>query len=113
MRPYPSAVYFWLFVLALATGSAAAWAQDSCLSLSGCPYQAGRSELPARESTAPTPPSTSEARPPVMLDSCDVGGCVGPDATRYNGSGAAKEGGVYLDPQGRRCVRSGDWLQCG
>jgi hypothetical protein len=113
MRPRPTALSLWLCVLALGAGSAAAWAQDSCPSLSGCPYQAGRPELPARETTMPAPPPTSEVRPPVMLNSCDAGGCVGPDATRYNGSGAATESGVYLDPQGRRCVRSGDWLQCG
>lgn len=113
MRPCSTAVLLRLCVLALAAGSAAAWAQDNCLSLSGCAYQAGRPGLPAREITAPALPSTVELRPPVILDSCDAAGCFGPDAARYNSSGAARESGVYLDSQGRRCVRSGDWLQCG
>jgi hypothetical protein len=86
-------------------------AQDGCPSLSGCPYQAGRG-LPGRE-TGPREAPAAEPRPPVILNSCDAGGCTDPTGTRYNGRSSESENGVYLDPQGRRCVRSGDQLQCG
>ena len=89
----------------------AAWAEGSCPSLSGCPYQAGQG-LPGRDSTA-RQPSTSDPRSPVILNSCDADGCLAPNGIRYNGRATEPEDGVFLDPQGRRCVRSGDRLQCG
>lgn len=96
--------------LAFLLAISAAWADNTCPSLSGCPYQAGQG-LPVRE-TGSGRPSTPEVRPPVILNSCDGGGCIDPDGTRYNGRTTEAENGVYLDPQGRRCVRSGAWLYC-
>jgi len=83
-------------------------AEDGCPSLSGCAYQAGQG-LPGRDAASrqPAPPE----RPPVDVNSCDAGGCMDRNGKRYNGR-AEPENGVYLDPQGRRCVRSGDRLQC-
>ncbi|SMP70068.1 hypothetical protein [Noviherbaspirillum suwonense] len=97
--------------LALLLAGAASGADDGCPSLSGCSYQAGRG-LPAQEPAVRQPPAP-ESRPPVIINSCDAGGCVDPNGARYNGRAAEPESGVYLDPQGRRCVRSGDFLQCG
>jgi hypothetical protein len=101
----------WLLGWALLLASPASGAEDSCPSLSGCPYQAGQG-LPGRDA-ASRPPSPPEVRPPVILNSCDAGGCIGPNGARYNGHAGETDNGVYLDPQGRRCVRSGDRLQCG
>ena len=92
-------------------GSGVAWANDACPSLSGCSYQAGQG-LPGGDSVQ-RQPASPEVRPPVNLNSCDAGGCLDPNGTRYNGRAAEPDNGVYLDPQGRRCVRSGDRLQCG
>ena len=97
-----------MVALALSLPIPAVWAEDACPSLSGCAYQAGQG-LPGHDapSRQPAPPE----RPPVIINSCDAGGCLDPNGTRYNGR-AEPESGVYLDPQGRRCVRSGDRLQC-
>jgi hypothetical protein len=97
--------------LALLLDFAGARADDACPSLSGCSYQAGHG-LPGGEpaSRQAAPP---ELRPPIILNSCDAGGCLDPNGTRYNGHAAGSDHGVYLDPQGRRCVRTGDRLQCG
>ena len=111
MRPRLYPVCLSLFVCALLFVGAAARAEDGCQSLSGCPYQAGQG-LPGRDTSARPAPVT-EPRPPVILNSCDAGGCTDPAGTRYNGRPGESENGVYLDPQGRRCVRSGDRLQCG
>lgn len=92
-------------------GGAAARGEGSCPSLSGCAYQAGQG-LPAQGQVS-RPPSAVEPRPPVNLNSCDAGGCIDPNGVRYNGRAADPENGVYLDPQGRRCIRSGDRLECG
>jgi hypothetical protein len=97
--------------LALLLDLAAAWADDACPSLSGCSYQAGQG-LPGGE-PASRQSAPAEVRSPVIINSCDAGGCLDPNGTRYNGRAAASENGVYLDPQGRRCVRTGDRLQCG
>lgn len=113
MHPPSRAFSFSLCLLALAAVSAAGWAQPACPTLSACPWQAGRQALPERETAGSPRPSTPEVRSPVIVNSCDAGGCLDPDGSRYNGSGAGKDGGVYLDSQGRRCVRSGEWLQCG
>jgi hypothetical protein len=100
-----------MFGLALLLSSAAVWADDACPSLSGCAYQAGRG-LPG-SGAEPRQPAPPEVRPPVILNSCDAGGCIDSNNTRYTGRASESENGVYLDPQGRRCVRSGDRLQCG
>lgn len=104
---------FWLCQLLLITATPASHGQDNCLSLSGCPYQAGRAVPPSREPATPAPPSTTETRLPAIINSCDGGGCVDTGASRYNGSAASPDNGVYLDSQGRRCVRSGGSMQCG
>jgi hypothetical protein len=111
MRPRIFPILSWLYGLALLLAGPAGWAEDGCPSLSGCPYQAGQG-LPGRDA-ASRQPSPPEVRPPVILNSCDAGGCVDPNGARYNGQGAETDNGVYLDPQGRRCIRSGDRLQCG
>lgn len=113
MRPYPPMVFYWLCALLLSTIGTAALAQAGCSSLSGCPYQAGRVDHTGRDARRAARFPALQDRPPVMLNSCDAGGCAGPDITRYNGSPTGTEGGVYLDPAGRRCVRSGEWMQCG
>jgi hypothetical protein len=93
---------------ALMLASAVIRAEDACPSLSGCAYQAGQG-LPGRD--AASRQAASPERPPVIVNSCDAGGCIDPNGTRYNGR-SEPENNVYLDPQGRRCVRSGDRLQC-
>jgi hypothetical protein len=110
MRPPHFTLVPGMFALALLLASVAAWAEDGCPSLSGCSYQAGQG-LPGGDpaSRQSTPP---EVRPPVNINSCDAGGCLDPNGTRYNGRAVEPENGVFLDPQGRRCVRSGDRLQC-
>lgn len=104
---------YWLCQLLLIVATPLSQAQDNCLSLSGCPYQAGRASAPSREPAMPAPPSTTETRPPVIINSCDAGGCVDSGTSRYNGNAASPDNGVYLDSQGRRCVRSGGSMQCG
>lgn len=99
--------FLWTLLLA----GAAVRADDACPSLSGCPYQAGRG-LPGHE-PEPRQPAAAQGRAPIILNSCDAGGCIDPNETRYNGPAGEPDTGVYLDPQGRRCVRSGDRLQCG
>ena len=96
------------YALLLLSGSPDARAEDACPSLSGCAYQAGKG-LPGREEAARqvAPPE----KPPAIINSCDAGGCMDTDARRYNGR-TDPENGVFLDPQGRRCVRSGNLLQC-
>jgi hypothetical protein len=113
MRTHPFPISFCLYSLALllALVGPASWAEGGCPSLSGCPYQAGQG-LPGRDA-ASRQPSTPEVRPPANLNSCDAGGCTDTDGARYNGRAGEPGNGVYLDPQGRRCVRSGDRLQCG
>lgn len=113
MRPRSRAFLLQLGLAVMAAASPALWAQPFCPTLSVCSYQAGRPVLPEREAASPTRRAAPEIRPPVILNSCDAGGCLDPEASRYNASGANSGAGVYLDPQGRRCVRSGDWLQCG
>ena len=102
---------FFLCGLALLLAGTAAWAENGCPSLSGCSYQAGQG-LPGQNPVSPRP-STPGVQPPVILNSCDAGGCLDPDGTRYNGRNTDSENRVFLDPQGRRCVRSGEHLQCG
>jgi hypothetical protein len=111
MRPRIFPISFWLCGLALLLASTASRAEDSCPSLSGCSYQAGQG-LPGRDASS-RQPSPPEVRPPVNINSCDAGGCVDPNGVRYNGRVAEPGSGVYLDPQGRRCVRNGDRFQCG
>ena len=103
----------WLSPLLLVMAAPASHGQDSCPSLSGCSYQAGRAAAAAREPVAPAPSSATEPRPPATINSCDAGGCVDTGASRYNGNATSPESGVYLDSQGRRCVRSGGSMQCG
>lgn len=97
-----------IYTLVLLLASPAVRAENACPSLSGCSYQAGQG-LPGGDAASRqrAPPE----RPPVIVNSCDAGGCIDPNDTRYNGR-AETENRVYLDPQGRRCVRSGDRLQC-
>ena len=102
---------FFLCQLVLLLASPAAWADNGCPSLSGCPYQAGQG-LPG-QSPGTLQPSVPVSRPPVIVNSCDAGGCLDPDGTRYNGGTVDSEPRVYLDPQGRRCIRSGEHIQCG
>jgi hypothetical protein len=111
MRPHPYPRSSCICGLALLLAGSVASAEDGCPSLSGCAYQAGQG-LPGHEpaSRQPAPP---EVRPPAILNSCDAGGCTDTEGTRHNGRAAEPESGVYLDPQGRRCVRNGDRLQCG
>lgn len=110
MRRAEVSTAFLSCALALLLASPAAWAENSCLSLSGCSYQAGQG-LPGQDPAAPRPPAP-DRQPPVIINSCDAGGCLDPDGTRYNGRATEGENGVFLDPQGRRCVRSGVHLQC-
>jgi hypothetical protein len=97
--------------LALLLGCPPGWATDACPSLSGCSYQAGKG-LPGQAAATRQPP-IPEVMSPVILKGCDNGGCADPDGARYNAPAGAPASGVYLDPQGRRCVRSGEFLQCG
>lgn len=46
--------------------------------------------------------------PPAPITGCDAGGCTDAGGNRYGGG----TGNVYLDRQGRTCLRSGNWLQC-
>jgi hypothetical protein len=97
--------------LALLLAGPAAWAESGCLSLSGCSYQAGQG-LPGQGPAPPRAPAPGP-RAPVVVNSCDAGGCLDPDGRRYNNSTNEVQNGVFLDPQGRRCIRSGEHLQCG
>ena len=111
MRPARLPAMQCICALALVLASPPMWAAEGCPSLSGCPYRAGQGlpdRAPAASQAAPP-----EMRPPVILNSCDAGGCMDPNGMRYNGRAESENGGVYLDPQGRRCVRRGDRLQCG
>ncbi|MGV3654674.1 MAG: hypothetical protein ACO1N5_10695 [Noviherbaspirillum sp.] len=44
----------------------------------------------------------------MPLNRCDTGGCTDTSGNRYGGG----TGNVYLDQQGKTCVRNGGWLQC-
>src|SRR5690606_8644629 len=57
---------------------------------------------------ASPPASLPVPPPPAPINRCDAGGCIDAGGNRYGGG----TGNVYLDRQGRPCVRSGDWLQC-
>ena len=111
MRPNRFLALHHVFAWALLLANTAAWSADGCPSLSGCAYQAGRG-LPGSDQDTRQPAPTA-ARPPVIVNSCDAGGCTDPNLTRYPGREGELQNGVYLDPQGRRCVRSGDRLECG
>ena len=93
-------------------------AQGQCQQPGACssePPAAAREEAPVR---APAPAPVLPDKPPtapVIINSCDAGGCSDVNAKRYNGSANSNDGnsdGLYLDSSGRRCVRSGAWLQC-
>ncbi len=56
-----------------------------------------------------TSPSVGLAPPaPVIMNSCDGGGCFGTDGKRYNGA----VGNVLIGPQGRMCTNNGITVQC-
>jgi hypothetical protein len=111
MFPRDSLLSACILGLALLLDSASARADDACPSLSGCSYQAGHGLAGNESASRQTAPP--ELRPPVILNSCDAGGCLDSNGTRYNGRAGESGNGVYLDPQGRRCARTGDHLQCG
>jgi hypothetical protein len=94
-------------------------AQAQCQPPAACNYAspaADRQEAPT-SSPAPTQtlPGTLPPSAPVIINGCDAGGCNDVNANRYNGNANGNEGngnGLYLDKSGRRCIRSGAWLQC-
>lgn len=45
---------------------------------------------------------------PVIMNSCDAGGCTGTDGVRYNGG----VGTTLIGPQGRPCQKNGATVQC-
>ncbi len=62
---------------------------------------------------APSPilssPSVGLAPPaPVIMNTCDAGGCIGTDGQRYNGG----VGSALIGPQGRLCSNNGIAVQC-
>ncbi|MFP5391745.1 MAG: hypothetical protein ACLGI6_09395 [Gammaproteobacteria bacterium] len=56
------------------------------------------------------PPIVNTPPPPgpVIMNSCDAGGCTGTDGVRYNGG----IGNVLISPQGRACSGNGIAIQC-
>lgn len=65
---------------------------------------------PAIAPPSVVPPTVPRAgpSPPAAVNSCDAGGCTDTGGNRYGGG----TGNVYLDRQGRTCLRNGNWLQC-
>lgn len=67
--------------------------------------------LTPRPSPSPilTSPSVGLAPPaPVIMNSCNAGGCIGTDGQRYNGG----VGSALISPQGRLCTNNGITVQC-
>jgi hypothetical protein len=86
-------------------GRAAPAARSTPSDVMAAPRSAVQSS-PSRE--AATSPRDAQADAPARINGCDGGGCSDTQGNRYNGA----SGKLYLDSEGRRCVRSGAWLQC-
>jgi hypothetical protein len=94
-------------------------AQPQCQPPAACDYASPAAERQEAPSSPPTPtqalPGTLPPSAPVIINGCDAGGCNDVNASRYSGNANGDEGngnGLYLDKNGRRCIRNGVWLQC-
>jgi hypothetical protein len=64
---------------------------------------------PAATQTLAVPgPASTPASGPVLLNSCDAGGCYDTSGARYNGAG----GNTLIGPQGQLCTKGAVNAQC-